>query len=337
MYRRNEQKPTIKDIADAADVSIATVSRVLNNKGRYSKETENRVIQAAKDMNYVKNVAARQLKTSKTNYIGILVPDITNEFLAKAVQVIQFDLMRHGFTPFICNTNEDETMERMHLDMLKEQNVAGIIYVSGSLLQEEQRLNIPVVFIDHKPASGALKGISLVESDNRQGSQLAVSSLYSKGCQRIACLSHEDPLSKHEVRYNAYQEALETLALPVKEAWNLKVPLATYDEARRAISESLAEGLDVDALYCTSGWLAIGAMDALIEAGVRVPEEVSVIGYDDVSITRFRNLPLTAIQEDVEKMGHSAVSILMSMLEDSQTLSQHKIIPVQLIERATTK
>ncbi len=329
--------PTIKDIADRANVSIATVSRVLNRKGRYSKETEDRVLRTVEEMKYVKNVAAQQLKTRRTNYIGILVPDITNEFFAKAIQVIQLDLLRQGYTSFICNTNEDVQLERMQLDMLKEQNAAGIIYVSGTLPWEDELGKVPLVFIDRKPLQQTERQVSLVESDNREGSKLAAAKFFEQGSKKLAVLSPGSGLSSHTIRREAFVEEIEALGLNYDPALNLTVPQVSYEEARNTVAQALRDGLNFDALYCTSDWLAIGALDALVEAGRQVPEEVSVIGFDDISMARLRDLPLTTIRQDVTAMAQKSVEILLALIENPRMHPTHEVIPVELIERATTR
>lgn len=336
----DKRPPTVKDIAEAAGVSIATVSRVLNRKGRYSEATKERVLQVVDELGYVVNIAAQQLKTQRTNYVGILVPDITNEFFAKVVQTIQQHLMQKDYTTLICNTNEDPYLEAMHFEMLREQNIAGLISVSGSRPLDGKLTNIPLVFVDRRPLNedDTIHGVSIVESDHRQGARLAVSALHAKGSRRIACLSPELPASSHEFRVEAFKESLKAFELPFEERWELKVDGVDYLSAREEVRAALDRGdLDVDAIFCTSDWLAIGAVDSLQDAGLKIPDEISIVGFDDISVAEFRDLPLTTIRQDVATIGQEAVRLLTEQLKNPDQVGEHKIVPVQLIERATTK
>lgn len=327
---------SIHDIAEKACVSIATVSRVINGKGRYSKDTETRVRAVIEQVHYVPNIAAKSLKTNAYKLIGIVVPDITNEFFARIVQVIQYQLIGLGYAAFISNTNEDPDLERIQIDMLRSQNIAGIIYVSGHLPIDKKLRNLPTVFIDRKPINSETRSVSVVESDNIQGARLAVSELYGCGRRRIGFINAAMSSSTHNQRFDGYRQALQELGMTFQEDWHMQVDQVAYDEAYSVMSTFLKSGRQIDGLFCATDWLAIGAIDAIRHNGLNVPEDISVIGFDDISIARYRNMPLTTIHQDITQLGTDAIGILMTLIASPGIESIHKVIPVTLVKRSTT-
>lgn len=327
---------SIRDIAEKADVSIATVSRVVNGKGRYSKDTEARVREIIEQVHYVPNIAAQSLKTNAYRLIGIVVPDITNEFFAKIVQVIQYQLIGLGYAAFISNTNEDPDLEKIQTDMLRSQNIAGIIYVSGHMPVDKKLRNLPTVFIDRKPINGEIHSVSVVESDNVLGARLAVRELHAHGRRRIGFINAAMSSSTHNQRFDGYRQALQELELVFQDDWHMQVHQVGYDEAYSVMSAFLESGRMIDGLFCATDWLAVGAVDAIRHHDLNVPEDISVIGFDDISIARYRNIPLTTIHQDITQLGTEAISILMTLIASPGMASIHKVIPVTLIKRSTT-
>ncbi len=326
----------IKDIAREAGVSIATVSRVINGKGRYSPETEERVWKVIKEMNYVQNSMAKTLKTNQSNLIGIIVPDITNEFFSQIVQHMQISLLEHGFAAFICNTNEDRELEQIQLTVLQSMNVAGLIYVSGLLPLPESLMSIPTVCIDRKPVVDSDRHISLVESDNLQGARLAMDHLIERGCKRIACLSPAGQFSTHNIRFNAFRARAAELGVQLDDKNHITVSHASYQDAFDTMSGFLDEGGKIDGLFATTDWLAIGAIDAMKARGIEVPESVRVVGFDDISVASFRDVPLSTVRQHPDRLAASSVKILLRQIETGLMKQEHKVIPVELIQRQTT-
>ena len=327
---------SIRDIAEEAGVSIATVSRVINGKGRYSQETEVRIRKIIERHHYVPNVAAKSLKTNSYKLVGIVVPDITNEFFARIVQIIQYHLIGLGYAAFICNTNEDPYLEDVQIDMMRSQNIAGIIYISGHLPVDRKLRNLPTVFIDRKPINTETNAISVIESDNQLGAQLAVRELYARGRRRIGIINAVMSSSTHNQRYDGYREALRDLGLAFQADWHLQVQQVSYHEAFAVMSSFLEAGKAVDGLFCTTDWLAVGAIDAIRHHGLSVPKDIGVVGFDDISIALYRSRPLTTIHQDISQLGSDAVEILMKLIANPTMASVHKVIPVTLVKRATT-
>ena len=189
---------SVKDIADMAGVSVATVSRVINQNGRFSKETEDRVNEVIRKTNYQPNQLARGLRTNRAKTIGVLVPDITNEFFARIILEIQNRFFAEDYITLIFNTNEDEKVEQRQLNAFQSQLVSGLVYVSGNT-NNKLTIDVPIVYIDRKPAFEKADNANyvLIESDNFQGGVLATEELINKGCKNIACVYFNEALSTH--------------------------------------------------------------------------------------------------------------------------------------------
>ena len=181
-----EKGKSIKDIARLAGVSTATVSRVINQNGRFSKETEARVRRIIRENEYVPNMSAKGLRTSRTCVVGIIVPDITNPHFASLVLKLEINLFQRGYSCLICNTNESEKLERKHIQSLSAQNVSAIVLISGTRNYSELD-TLPVIYVDRPSRSQKNSGV-IIESDNEQGGYLATKELLDAGCRRIVIL-----------------------------------------------------------------------------------------------------------------------------------------------------
>ena len=204
-----ENKLSIKDIARLAGVSVATVSRVINQNGRFSKETERKVLDIIEQYNYRPNELARGLRVHKAQVIGVIVPDITNEFFAHIVKKIENELIKKGYMAIICDTNDEVELEGEYIEMLKALQIGGIIYVSG-----DQKINpienIPAVYIDRQPNfADSQHFAAFIGSDNRQGGYIATKRLLEAGKKKIAIVLQNKAIATQESRLNGYIQALK--------------------------------------------------------------------------------------------------------------------------------
>ncbi len=333
-----DEKKTISmnDISRMAGVSVATVSRIINQNGRYSAETERKVRAIIEKYQYTPNMAAKGLKTRRSNFVGVIVPDITNEFFAQIVQEIQNGLRAQGYMAFVCNTGEDEMVEREYMSMLGAVNLAGLIFVSGSTRTVENGLqDLPAIYIDRAPEMGN-KDALVIESDNYGGARLAVQELYEKGCRRIACIHSAKVISTYSFRYSGYCDQLALYGLEAEEALHLKVEEISFSAARKAIGDLLDSGVLFDGIFCTTDWLALGAVAALEERGVRVPEEVKIVGFDDISVASLTAKPLTTIHQQTDVLGRTAAEEILRLIDGAPGRAQRIQIGVSLVRRQTT-
>ena len=329
-------KLSIKDIAKRAGVSIATVSRVLNKNGRYSKETEEKILKIIEESGYRRNVNAKSLRTKKTQTIGVIVPDITNEFFAKIIQSVERNAMKYDYSVFVCNTDEDEAREQMQVKNLLEKFVDGIIYISGKTKsgeEVEENIGIPVVYIDRYISASKM----YVQSDNKEGGYLATKELLGAGCENIMIIKDFREISSIISRYEGYKMALKEAGKSVDENLIYNVDHVNYEEAKKGVLEKISDGVKFDGIFATNDWMAIGAISALRERENKIPEEVKIVGFDNMSISEITSPSITTIHQDSEKLGEYATEILMGIILKDETNVKNISVPVKLVKRESTK
>ncbi len=323
---------SIKDISDLSGVSVATVSRVINKKGRYSKETAEKVNKIIEKYNYKPNQIAVGLRTRNTQMIGMIVPDITNEFFAKIVRQVEKEFFYRGYSIFICNSDENLKSEKKYLHDLMSKGVLALIYVSGSTTKNKEKLGVPTVFIDREPYADA--DVVVISSDNLMGGKMAAQELLLKGCKNPLLLRDERKISTQEDREKGFLTYLINNGFVKKDIHIVKTKI-DYFEAKERMIAYFRNNSDVDGVFATTDWMALAAMDALKELEVNVPKDIKIIGYDDISISRYCYLPITTIKQDTYKMAILAVESIINTLNKKPVQKRH-IIPVELITRKTT-
>ena len=327
---------SIKQISELSGVSTATVSRVINHNGRFSKETEERVLSVIEQYKYVPNMVARGLRRNASQIVGIIVPDITNEFFARIVLQIQMKLFEKNFSAVICNTNENEQLEISHLHFLKAQNVSGLIFISGNPSHSQPNSSFPTVYIDRRPKDVWTKDTIIIESDNVQGGYLAGKALLGQGAKHIATIMDSRMHTAGETRYQGWKDAMDETHATIIPQLQMRVQEVGFNASYERVKSLLESGQTFDALFCGTDWLAMGALAAMHEHGVHVHADVKVIGFDDVSIATFSSKPITTIHQDAERMGELAVELLLKRIDGEKIEQPHRVLDVTLIQRATT-
>ena len=332
---KREKSVSIRTVAAEAGVSTATVSRVIAGGGGVSPEAEARVRAAAQRLGYVPNAMARGLRKHSLPLVGIIVPDIVNEFFSRIVLNVQLALARQGYSVFICNTDESHQLEQTYVASLQTMQIGGLVCISGYDRPDEEWPDVPTVYIDRDPQHRAPKA-TVIESDNESGGYQAAREVLRRGCRRVALLRDARAMSTSVSREAGCRRALADAGIPVDESLLLRVPRVDEAHAYDAVSFAIREGKTFDALVCFTDWLALGACRALSNAHLRVPQDVCVTGYDDVSVARYAALPMTTIRQDVDEMSRIAVEELVRMMEGGSCRREHWVIPVTLIRRETT-
>lgn len=326
-----KKKLSIKQISELAGVSVATVSRIINKNGRYSAETEQRVLKIIEEYQYKPNLVAKGLRTNNSLCIGIIVPDITNEFFASIVREVESRLFQNGYTAFICNTDEKTDIEDKYYEELVAKGVDGMIYISGKVNKRARYSNIPTIFIDRSLSEET--NCITIESDNLQGGYLATRELIKNNCKKIVFIRDKRNISTIENRFNGYKKAFVEAKLPIDESLISNVDTVDYSSAKEVINKLLAQGIAFDGVFATTDWMALGAIDAVKEAGFNVPCDVKVVGFDNISISQFSSLPFTTIHQDVKKMSEMAVDLILSIINNGPVKCEKHLIPVHLIQR----
>ena len=331
-----KQTVSVKDIAREAHTSIATVSRVINQNGRYSKETERRVLEAIKKFNYETNQLARSLRIMHSKNVGIMVPDITNEFFSNIIWTVQQELMKHGYMTVICNSGEDRDLARKQVHMLLGQKVSGIIYIGGAEITDE--LDIPTIYVDRDPRNTTPEmdgDFQLVECDNIQGGYLAGKELTEKGCRRISYVCFDEELSTIKKRRQGFEKALEE-AGTAKMGPSVAVKEVSMREGFLATERILKEEPKTDGIFFMSDVLAVGGLKYLLQEDIPVPQRVKLVGFDDISLCAILEPGITTVHQPLTEMGKTAVNRLLCFINEESDHFMHERPPVYLVHRGTT-
>lgn len=327
---------SIKEISELSGYSVATVSRVINNNGRFSKETEQKIKQIIADYGYQPNMLARGLRTSKSQIVGAIVPDISNEFFAKVAIELQNRLLELDYSTLICNTNEDYQTELRYLNMLKSQQISGIVYIAGDMGKNDEFLNIPTVYIDRKPIFSTPKDIVLIESNNQKGGYIATQELINKGCRKIGVLVYKDAISSHGDRLIGYKNALKANGIIPEDELIITVDKVDIQTGYNKTCKLIKTVPHVDGIFCSSDLLAFGAVSALNDLEVAVPDNVKIVGFDDISLTTSIRPNITTVRQSVESFGTLAANAIVSMMSGENLDKKEYLIDVELISRETT-
>lgn len=328
---------SIKDISLQAGVSIATVSRVINKTGRYSKETEERVLRIIRENHYEPNLIARGLRVQKMKNVGIIVPDITNEFFMKLVYEIEKNLFARGYETFLCNTNEDEELERKRAKMMTMQKACGLIFMASGSDISYLKEDLPTVFIDRFSEETHEKYCT-VSSDNIQGGYLATRELIEQGCKKILLVTSRRRISAYADRFEGYVRALMQGGMDAKDIHVAYLDQLHYQDAYEEMNRILDAGkFDYDGIFAEADWLALGCFKALAEHGISVPGQVKLIGYDDISITAFNAVPISTVRQQVELIGKAAADQLLCIIEGGEPAQRLVKVPAILVPRESTR
>jgi len=324
---------TIADVAERAQVSIATVSRVLNRTTIVSDETAARVQKAIDELGFVPQAAARHLASRKTSTIGLLLPEVSSEFFFPILRGIEAATRQAGFDLLIASQPEDQARKLIH-SPLGTHNTDGLLIfgdlADGPSLAQFTRLNFPVVLLYHAAPPGS--GITSIQIENKNGARLLVSHLIEvHGARRIVFLRGPQGNEDSGWREIGYRQALAEHQLEfdprLVETGNF-----AQEGGRKAIATLLQNGVPFDAVFAGDDGTAIGALAALNQAGLGVPEDVAVVGFDDMLPSRYLNPPLTTVRAPTEEVGREAVKQLVRRIQTGQAEAE-VLLPTELVIR----
>lgn len=321
---------SIRDVARIANVSPATVSRVMNGTANVDEEKKRRVEAAIKETGFVPNEVARSLFKKSAKLIGLILPSIENPFFAQLAGAIERKADKHGFRLVLCNTGSSVDKEKAALQMLTSMNADGIILTTSNdeIREYTANCNIPVIVTDRSFSGGA--GLKYVHTDHYQGGRMAAEHLISKGCKNIVCIKGQQEISSAKDRYEGYRDVCKEKG--IKEQ---TVDCAyDFDQGMRITEELLEQFKDVDGIIACNDMVAISAYKVLHKKGIKVPEQIQLIGFDDIALARLMTPELTTISQPVEEIGAKAAELII--LKDDSA-KQEYIFEAKLVERETTK
>lgn len=334
---------SIKDVAKEAGVSIATVSRVLNDVDVVNEETKKKVMNAIKKLDYRPNIVARSLKTQKTRTIGIVIPDISSQFYPEIVRGAEDVSNIYNYNVILCNTDLDIEKEKEYLRVLREKMVDGIIYMSSSLAPEIisllENLKLPTVLVEtseKEGTEGTETEFCSVTIDNEKAAYEAVDYLIKKGNKNIAFIGVNPKIANASaIRFNGYKKALEENGIKFNEDLVQFGGLKAIDGSD-GISAILKK-TKFDAVFCAGDEIAMGAINTLREDNIKVPEDVDVIGFDNIYTSSIFYPKLTTIEQPTYDMGSVGMRMLIKIINKKELEQKKYVLPYTLIERDSCK
>ena len=324
---------TIKDIAKQCSVSVSTVSRVLNGKPDVSDDVRRKVQAVIDACNYIPNDSARVLVRTKSEAIGLVVRGVSNPFYTDIIHAIEKTVTDAGFSLVMQQIPSCGDEVQRAAVMEREKRLQGIIFLGGRFdytPEDLTMLNVPFVCCSYSNQYGTLRvgEYSAVSIADEETARQAVDHLYDHGHRRIAALiCREDDQSISQLRYQGYRKALESHGIPLDE--DLVMCAGSFDirDAYEAVREKLRQGAEFTALFAIADSMAIGAMRAFYKYDYRVPDDISIVGFDDISAAGFLNPPLTTIHAPAFQMGQYAAHYVTQMTD---RFTQQEALPVRI-------
>ncbi|SET61060.1 LacI family DNA-binding transcriptional regulator [Paenibacillus sp. NFR01] len=320
---------SIKDVANLAGVAVGTVSRVINNSGAVKPGTRRKVEAAIQELNYFPNEVARNFKMQKSKMVALLLPSIWNPFFSELAYYIEDELDREGYKLMLCNSGGKPEKELYYLDMLRQNKVAGIVGITYNDIENNVSNDIPIVSIDRH----FNKKITCVTSDNYEGGRLALRELVKAGARKPAFLGSVT---------SVFSETMNRRRGFIDEAEALGIDYAIYEKPDPIVdddayfNEFLSTHGDRDGIFAITDMLAANYIERARKQGIRVPEDVKVIGYDGIQDNPFFHPILSTIRQPVEEMARTTIRLLFNKIDGLTLDRQIYRIPVQFKQGETT-
>ncbi|WP_341955525.1 LacI family DNA-binding transcriptional regulator [Microbacterium sp. LWH13-1.2] len=326
----------LRDVAERAGVSIGTVSNALNRPELVSESAAARVAEAVDELGYVPNIAARQLKAGRSDAIGFSVINITNPFFADLAFGAEEQALTAGYSVLVGNGFDSAERESRYLDLFERQRVDGVLIAPveyhEEYLQRFRRRGVPVVLVDQRHPRGEFSSVSV---DNRLGGRIAAQALLDGGCRHLAFIGGPKSREQMNERLTGLHEVADAAGVRTTliETTTLNTGLG------REIGEQIADlpAADrPDGIFAGNDHLALGLLQGLVGRGLRVPEDISLVGYDDIEFAGAAVVPLTSVRQPAREMGARAIELLMHHLAGSDDPIEARFVP-ELVVRASTR
>ena len=329
---------TIYDLAKITGFSITTVSKALNNYKDVSEKTRAKILQAAAEMDYLPNAHAQSLSTKKAWAIGVMFSEanevgMKHPFFNGIIESFRHATEEHGYDLIFASRNL-RNRDMSYLEHFKHRAVDGIVVICSDRMDEQvqelMQSDIPIVVVDMDSAN-----CSVVYSDNTEGARMAVNYLYELGHRHIAHIAGDSSIDAGAARVKGYELAMQTLDLPIQPGYLVNAGFFSVEEGKQAMEKLLQLASPPTAVFVAGDQMAIGAIEAVHEHGLRVPEDISIIGYDDIEMIKYITPKLTTIRQDTDEIGEAAAELLIEQMTAKERRTERRVIPVRLIERAS--
>jgi LacI family transcriptional regulator/LacI family repressor for deo operon, udp, cdd, tsx, nupC, and nupG len=332
---------SIQDIAQVAGVSHTTVSRALRNSPLISQEVREQIQELAREMGYIPNAVAQSLRGSHTNTIGLVVTTIADPFVGRVVRGIEEVAQKYNLSIFLSESKNDPEREINVIEMFHRRRVDGLIVAAARLDANYEkriaRVNVPTVLINQQTET-ELALLHTVSVDDYSGARMAVQHLIDLGHRKIGYLGAGNRPRSNRVRLTAYRDALVSAGLPYDESIvKIAPPERKFHSDDVSDGQSMLRAVlpeNISAVFCYNDMLAIGAMMACRSAGVAIPSQLSIVGFDDIELAQFVTPSLTTVHQPKLRLGQLAISMLMDLLENRPVINS--VLPTELILRGSS-
>ena len=321
---------TLKDVARIAKVSPSTVSYVLSGKKSVRPETEKRVFDAVKALDYTPNLLASGLKTNSSMTVGVIVCDLKQMFFAEMVKHIACALDKEGYCMILCDSENDSEKEKKHLQQLLARNIDGLIIMGNGKNSGFEKLDIPIICIDRTFG----ESLTTVKTDNILGGMMGTRYLLQKGYRNILFVSVSG-LRFTQERWNGYCSAMieADMADRITELQLEDLYIETAEKNMLEYLDQQEGSLGFDAVFCSTDYIAIGVLRALKKKGIRVPEDVGVMGHDNIDFSGLTDPALTTIGQHKEQIAAACVESLLKMARGKEQVPHQTLFAPYLVER----
>lgn len=327
--------PTMKDVAQAAGVSVTTVSHVINETRYVSEDLRARVLQAMEELSYHPNILARSLRQGITHTIGLIVPDNSNPFFAEIARVAETVGFENDYSVILCNSDKNVERESAYINVLIAKQVDGVIFIAAGSEQQHLRelaaQGIPVVVADREVPQ-ELADVVLV--NHEQGGYDATGHLITLGHRRIACIAGPSPLTPSADRVRGYRRALREAGIPIEEELVVRCT-ESYLGGETAMAQLLRLDELPTAVFTYNDVTAIGALRAIRNAGLQVPKDLSIVGFDDISLASAVVPALTTVAQPIADLATLATELLIARIQNSEEYEpgQRIVLDTKLVVR----
>jgi LacI family transcriptional regulator len=322
--------PTIRDVAKRAGVSVATVSRVLNETGYVHVETKAAVIKAIKELNYKPNRVARSLYKKSSHLIGLILPDITNPFFPELARAVEDIAHQYGYTVILCNSDGNLEKEKNYIDVLMQNHADGLIVTTNRQNNPNYlNLDIPVVALDRT----IHESIPEVRADHYGGGKLATEFLIRRGCSHILHVRGPSGLGPADERCRGFVDAAKKAGI----AYHIVESQFDIPIGEQKVNELLDTYPQIDGIFAGNDLIAVAAVKVALKKGLSIPKDLQVIGFDGIPLSAYFYPAITTIVQPIYEMGKRATELLIQLVEKKIVTSKTHCLPVKLAERETTK
>jgi len=330
-------KKTIYDVAEKAGVSIATVSKVINNTGRISEKTRKKVWSIMEELDYQPSAVASALSGKSTFTIGLTLPDLANPYFAEIARAIEDQGRKYGFNVFMCSTDNDAHKEEEYYQLFMKKRVDGIIMVSRDkqnvIVKKILSEKVPLVMIAREFFSAPVTSVMV---DDYYGGMQAGQHLLQQGHKRIAVIVENLTELGSKERLRGCSDATKEAEAELKPSYILEGGY-TLDSGKAAMKELLELKKRPTAVFACNDVLAIGAIQAVRESGLRVPEDVSIVGYDNTILATIVDPPLTTVAQPMQEIGERSVALLVEQIQSKESVRQRVVLMPDLVIRHSTR